>query len=248
MATKCFEILEFAVEHQLLANVLVCAFNNRYEIPIKLLAHTQLPDPEGFYVELHGGNGSLIDDLIKQFIPIEVCFRTDEARVYFDTLILKKKKNFWLNKQVLLKYPVNVQAVEQRNSDREYVPDHIRILARLANDAPGATDITDCDCRVMDLSPGGASLVCPPDRSLVLLEPGEKLRIAISFDGRPPICLTAQHRYTQHLSTNSLRVGLQLNPAAMSPQTAADFQKLLTELETLRLTRSFRSTLSKRIN
>lgn len=248
MATKCFEILEFGIEHQFLANVLVCAFNNRYEIPIKLIAHSEVPDPEGFYVELHGGGGSLIDDLIKQFIPVEVCFRTEEARVYFDTLILKKKKRFWLNKQVLLKYPANVQAVEQRNSDREYIPDHIRILARLAKDAPGATQITDYDCRVMDLSPGGASLVCPADRALVLLEPGEKLRVAITFDGRPPICLTAQHRYTQHLSTNSLRVGLQLNPDAMSPQTAATFQQLLTELETLRLTRSFRSALSKRIN
>ena len=152
------------------------------------------------------------------------------------------------NTRRLLKYPTNVQAVEQRNSDREYVPDHIRILARLAADAPGATNIVGFDCRIMDLSPGGASLICPTERSLVSLEPGQPLRVAISFDGRAPICLRAQHRYTQHLSTNSLRVGLQFNPDAASPQTATAFQQLLTELETLRLTRSFRSTLQKRIN
>jgi hypothetical protein len=248
MATKCFEILEFAIEHQLLANCLVCAFNNRYEIPLKLIAHTELPEAEGFFAEVHGGGGSLIDDLIKQFIPVEVCFRTDEARVYFDTLILKKKKHHWLNKQVVFKYPANVQAVEQRNSDREYVPDHIRILARLATDAPSAAMIPDFESRVMDISPGGASLICPTDRSLVTLEPGQLLRIAISFDGRAPICLRAQHRYTQHLSTNSLRVGLQFDPHSMSSQTATAFQQLLGELETLRLTRSFRSALQKRIN
>ena len=248
MATKCFEILEQGIEHQLLANCLVCAFDNRYEIPLKLIGHTQLPDPEGFYAELHGSAGSLIDDLINQFIPVEVCFRTDVARVYFDTLILKKKKHFWLNKQVIFKYPANVQALEQRNSDREYIPDHIHILARLACYAPGATTMSEFDCRAMDLSPGGASLICPTDRTLATLEPGQPLRVAISFDGRAPICLKAQHRYTQHLSTNSLRVGLQFDKESASPQTATAFQQLLSELETLRLTRSFRSTLQKRIN
>ena len=247
MATNCFDILHFGIEHQLLANLLVCAFDNRYEIPLKLLAHTKAPEPEGFYAELHGGAGSLIDDLINKSVPIEVCFRTDEARVFFDTVILKKKKHFWLNKQVLLKYPANVQSVEQRKSDREYIPDHIRILARLACYAPGATSMSEFDCRAMDLSPGGASLICPVDRTLATLEPGQPLRVGISFDGRPMIVLAAQHRYSQPLSSNSLRVGLQFNRPEIPPATAATFQKLLEELETLRLTRSYRAGLfSKR--
>ena len=249
MATKCFETLEFGIEHQLAANALVCVTGQRYEIPIKLIAHAQPPEAEpGFYVELLEAAGSLIDDVIDQSLPVEICFRTETARVFFDTTITRKKKNHWINRQVLLRYPSEVQAVEQRNSDREYIPDHIRVLARVALEQPRADiDAPDFPCRVMDISPGGASLICPRERALALLEPGDALQIAISFDTRSPIRLAAEHRYLQQLSTNSLRVGLQFDTQAVSPATAAAFDQLLTQLETLRM-RTFHSTVAKRLN
>jgi len=239
MATKCDHALEYAVEHQLLANVLVCAFGNRYELPCMLVAHTELPDPPGFYAALQGGRGSLVDDLVKKCVPVEVCFRTPEARVYFDTLVLKKKKNFWINRQVLLKYPTTVQPIEQRSSDREYVPDHIRVLARLSRE--GATDW----CPVLDVGDGGASLVYPAARPFLQIEPGAMCQVQFSLDGGSAVGVTAQHRYTQQLSSNSVRLGLQFRVDAMSPEAVKAFRQLLAEIGRVRLTRSFRHTLRK---
>ena len=247
MHKSCHDILELAIDRQITANALVCAAGQRYELPIKFIGHAR-PGKEdsGFWVELLESAGSLIDDVINHEIPVEVCFRTDTARVYFDTAVACKRRNFWLNKQVFLHYPTNVQAVEQRNSDREYIPDHIRILARLAIDTPrAAINEAHVPSRVMDLSPGGASLVCPAEKALALLQPGDTLRAAVYFDGRPPIVLAAEHRYTQQLSTNSLRVGLQFNPDAITPDNAAAFHKLLAELESLRRSRSFHNILQQ---
>jgi hypothetical protein len=241
MTTKCDDILEFGIERKVLANVLICASGNRYELPATLVAHAELPNPPGFFVEVHGGRGSLLDDVIKKSVPVEVCFRTPEARVYFDTYILQKKKNFWINKQILVRYPTAIQAIEQRSSGRECIPEHVRLLAQLTEDASSW-------CSVLDISEGGASVICPVDRAFTALQPGSVLQVSFTLDGGRPVRVSAQHRYTQQLSANSLRVGLQFSPEAMPPEAAKPFRQMLAEVERLRLTRSLRHTLRKFFN
>lgn len=218
---------------------------NQIEVCFGEEAHEEGMD--GFWALMTSGSAKLVDLLVQSQSTIEVAFNTDSATVFFDSALLKKKRQ-WFKQQLLLKRPEQVSIVERRKGNRELVPHDVEVTGRISPTKQTEGTVCDIAARVWDVSPTGASFLCRADQPLPKMEVGEPLAITLIFNGGEHR-LTACHRYTQRLSSSSVKLGVQYDAEAVAdPSIAARYQQLLEEIQSLNIRRSFRNTLRNRFS
>jgi c-di-GMP-binding flagellar brake protein YcgR len=241
MTVHCPEQLEKAIHHRLPAALCATVNSERHRLDLRFMHDADTTD-QGFWAELCEDR-PFLDRLIKEAATVEISFTLDEAKVFFDSTILRKRTRYWLRKLVLLKFPERLSVVEQRGSARAFIPDDVDVHAKVFRATGPRAHEPLVSWRLFDLSIGGAGVICPHDQRLLSLKPGEPLYVIVSF-GDKGVPLAATHRYVQVLSKSSVRVGIQFNDA----QPAAvreEFQRLLAQLTELRTARQMMQTVRR---
>jgi hypothetical protein len=205
----------------------------------RLEGEVDVPD-HAFRALITEGNPQLLDPLIAGGRPLEVSFNTAAARVFFDCVPLKRERK-WFKQRILLKWPEQMTVVERRGGSREAVPSDLPLVAILSGPSGGA----NLRARVFDISPTGAALLCPihPDLPEPLL--GETYAVLVTYQDIE-FRFNALCRHVQHLSSNSLKAGIEFEARKdLDPPSLARFQRMLEDMEALRIRRTFRSALTK---
>jgi c-di-GMP-binding flagellar brake protein YcgR len=241
MSATCFDVLAKAIDGRLEAAIAARLDEKACQLQVQLQGEEA---GEGFYAKVLSGSSDLIDRLISAQSIVEVSFSANDAKVFLDSVILRKKRNYWLNKAILLRMPENVSVVDQRNKAREWVPEHIPVTTRAFK--VEADRKIEVPARLWDISLGGASFICPADRNIALLECDDPMLIAIRVE-EAELHVPAIHRYTQPLSSSSARIGVEFKlDGPGSEQDVADLKHLIESLEQLRIQRVFRTALKRR--
>lgn len=241
MSAHCPEQLEKAIHKRLPATLCATVNAERHRLDLRFMHDADTTD-EGFWAELKEDR-PFLDRLIKDAATVEISFNLDEAKVFFDSTIVRKRSRYWLKKLVLLKFPERLSVVEQRGSARAFIPDDVHVHAKIFRASGMNADDPLVSWRLFDLSIGGAGVICPHDQRLLSLKPGEPLHVIVSF-GDKGVPLAATHRYVQVLSKSSVRVGIQFNDAQPKP-VREEFQRLLAQLTELRTTRHMIQTVRR---
>ena len=237
------EVLNRAIEAESSAIVSVREGGATHQVSIRLLTEEDRA-AEGFWAQIVKGDAKLIEGLLQSHATVEVTFNTENASVFFDSVPLKQRRQ-WFSRRILLRRPEQLTIVERRKDSREPVPRDIEVPAVLARDGGSVETYCEISARVWDVSPTGASFICRADQPIPKLEVGESLSIILLYNGTEHR-LTACHRYTQRLSSSSVRLGVQFNAEeAFDPAALARFREMLEELQGLRIRRSFRKMLRK---
>jgi PilZ domain len=241
------DIIHQAVAKQRTGQINIRLNNSRYKLGIRFVGESDLVGVPGVWAQIISGDRFLVDKLIASNVNLEVCFNVDNARVFFDTVMLQKKSYYLLNKTVLLTRPENATVIEQRHASREWVPDEMEIAVTLTRPAVDIEQPMEISGRLWDISEGGASAIVPPHNMIQLIQPLELLKMCLSWDD-VRIRIDAVHRYTQPLSASSIRIGCEFSPLEESPegQTRADLRRLLDHLKQQGIERHFRQTLRSR--
>ena len=243
MSIHCPEQLDKAIQNRLRAKLCASIDDARHELAMRFAhpAADAAGGEEGFWVEL-AEHRPVIDRLVSTSMNVEVSFNLDDAKVFFDSTIVRKRRHYWLKKLLLLRFPDRLSVVEQRGTTRTFIPDDVNVYARLFRATGPGADQPLVSWRLFDLSAGGAGIICPPDRRLLELVRGQPLHVIISL-GSNGIPLSATHRYTQVLSANSVRVGVQFDHA--QPKAVRDeFKHLIERLNEMRTQRHIIGTLA----
>lgn len=243
MSVHCPEQLDKAIQKRLPARLCASVADVRHQLDIRFMQLVDPPGPDaGFWAEL-SEDRPFLDRLIKDAATVEISFNLDDAKVFFDSTILRKRSRYWAKKLVLLKFPERLSVVEQRGSTRTFVPDDIAVYAKVFRaSGPGAHEPLVA-WRLFDLSAGGAGIICPRDQRLLSLKPGEPLYVIVTHNDRG-IPLAATHRYTQVLSASSVRLGIQFNDAQPRP-VREEFERLLAHLTEMRTSRHIIQTVRR---
>ena len=245
MSVHCPEQLDKAIQKRLPAKLCASVADVRHQLDIRFMQVVDPPGPDGggFWAEL-SEDRPFLDRLIKDAATVEISFNLDDAKVFFDSTILRKRSRYWAKKLVLLKFPERLSVVEQRGAARTFVPDDIDIYAKVfrAAGGPGADQPLVC-WRLFDLSAGGAGLICPLDQRLLSLRQGEPLHVIVTHNDKG-IPLAATHRYAQVLSASSLRLGIQFSDSQPRP-VREEFQRLLAHLTEMRTSRHIIQTVRR---
>jgi c-di-GMP-binding flagellar brake protein YcgR len=153
--------------------------------------------------------------------------------------VLQRRK--WWGGRVLLQWPHKLQVIERRESSREPIPEDVVVTAMLS-DADGRIRIL---ARLRDISLTGASFLCETSEPVSALQTGEAMRIVVTY-GAHQHRLTASYRYTNPLSANTVRLGVQFDAEkSLAAGPLGRFRTMLEELEGLRIRRTFRVQLTK---
>src|SRR5687768_11262224 len=116
MSAHCPEQLEKAIHKRLPATLCATVNAERHRLDLRFMHDADTTD-EGFWAELKEDR-PFLDRLIKDSATVEISFNLDEAKVFFDSTIVRKRSRYWLKKLVLLKFPERLSVVEQRGSAR----------------------------------------------------------------------------------------------------------------------------------
>src|SRR5687767_11878553 len=134
----CCDVLMNAFENRLPAVLSVRdPGGGTQQLPVRLLAECDEAGGEGIWAQLEPEAVALVAPMLQSGQTVELTFSTTDAKVYFDTAVLKKNRNFWFNRTVLLRLPESVTVLEQRKSAREWVPEEVPLPSLLfREDAP----------------------------------------------------------------------------------------------------------------
>lgn len=218
-----------------------------HQIEVRFDAETREDGVDAFWARMTDGSARLVDLLVRSQSTVEVAFNTASATVFFDSSLLKRKRQ-WFKHQLLLKRPEQLSIVERRKGNRELVPHDVEVTGRITPTQQTQGTVCDIAARVWDVSPTGASFLCRTDQPLPKMEAGEALTITLMYRGSEHR-MTACHRYTQRLSSSSVKLGVEFDAAAAAdPAVTARYQQLLEEIQSLNIRRSFRHTLRNRFS
>jgi c-di-GMP-binding flagellar brake protein YcgR len=234
--------LDKAIQKRLPATLCASVVDQRHQLDIRFMNPAEAGG-DGFWAELKEDR-PFVDGLIKNAATVEVSFNLDDAKVFFDTSILRKRTRYWAKKLVLLRFPERLSVVEQRGNARTFVPDDVNIYAKVYRASGGSgADQPLVSWRLFDLSAGGAGVICPHDPRLLALKPGEPLHVIVTFDDKG-VPLAASHRYAQILSASSMRLGIQFDES--QPRVVQEeFKRLLAQLTELRTARHIMQTVRR---
>jgi c-di-GMP-binding flagellar brake protein YcgR len=242
MSVHCPEQLDKAIQKRLPARLCASVAEERQQLEIRFMHAPDSEQADGFWVELKE-HRPFVDRLIQDALTVEISFNLDDAKVFFDSAILRKRNRYWLKRLVLLRFPERISVVEQRGSARTFVPDDVDIYAKIYRAAGPGSHEPLVSWRLFDLSAGGAGVICPHDPRLVSLKPGEPLYVIVTF-GEKGLPLNATHRYVQVLSASSIRLGIQFN--SLQPTAVhVEFQRLLAQLTEMRTARHIMQTVRR---
>ncbi|HEX4794046.1 MAG TPA: PilZ domain-containing protein [Humisphaera sp.] len=211
---------------------------------IQFLAADDQDTHLGIWAQVMEGTGRQLEELIDNKTVVEVYFKTAQQGIFFDTKILTQRKK-WLNRYALIGRPQEneINTVERRCDSRESVPDGLEICADVTATIPGLPE-QNFSAWIWDISPTGASLVCPGGKEAI--EPGETSRLAISLmtlAGRR-IELSATLCNTQRLSISSSRLGVRFDEP--KPAAAKGLRQLLDDLAARRIKQNLGMELRRR--
>jgi len=239
------ELLEKAIDTGQTGVVSVRDGGHTHEIHVRFTGASVENGESGFWGQVLHGDAAVLDWLVSARATVEVAFNTEQASVFFDSALLKQRRQ-WFSQRVLLKRPEQLTIIERRKDNREPVPADVEVMARIVRSNGESGTVCELAARVWDVSPTGASFLCRSDQPLPKLEVGEPLSITLLFNGGEHR-VNACHRYTQRLSSSSVRLGVQFNAEdKVDPAVSARFRQLLEELQSLRIRRGFREVLRKR--
>ena len=174
---------------------------------------------EGFWTRVHVGDGKLIDQLIKSGSEVGLSFSNSSAKINCKTRLIRQRRQHFIHKLLLLKWPERISVVEQRHKPRVWVPDRFRLAAKIETLGADGQVLSAAPVRVWDLGLEGASVICPHHFSLKL---GSDATIRLTLqppDSPKQHSYLASQRHLTRLSDQKLRLGLQFNPTA-DPSTA----------------------------
>lgn len=238
------EMLDKAVESGRDGVISVRDGGTTHQIHVRFAGGGKEDGQDGFWSMVIEGDADVLEWLVRAHATIEVSFNTEQASVFFDSALLKKRKQ-WFSQRVFMKRPEQVNVIERRKDNREQVPDDVEVAARITRPDDSTSPVCELVARVWDVSPTGASFLCRADQPLPKLAVGEPLAITLIFNGAEHR-VTAHHRYTQRLSSSSVRLGVQFNlEDKVDPALAARFRQLVEDLQSLRIRRGFRNVLRR---
>jgi hypothetical protein len=206
------------------------------------LSEPSLEVEGAFWADVVEGDRRLIGRLARSGAVVEMSFNWAYSSVFFDTKVLLNKKKMFKQRRILFSQPQTLTVIERRKDGRERVPDNLNVSACIAR-ADKADKGAEVLTRVWDLSPTGACLICPPSDELLAIKPGERLSIALQF-GKMQRTLEVHHRYTQALSSSSVRLGVQfVEHDATNPAVMEMYNRLLDDLKSMRIKGGLRKVL-----
>jgi len=211
-------------------------------ICIQFLALDDQETHLGIWAQVMEGNARQLEDLANNQTEIEVSFKTAQQGVFFDSKILRQKKK-WLNRYALIAPPTEISTVERRCDSRESVPDGIELCADVTLATPGAAG-QEFSAWIWDISPTGASLVCPAGTETIQPGKDSQLTIRLTTLGRREIELPATICNTQRLSMSSSRLGVRFGTP--TPASAAGLKQLLDDLGARRIKQDLGKELRRR--
>jgi hypothetical protein len=210
-----------------------------HRISVRFAGDEPTEEHLGFWARIVEGEPGVLHNLIETGSTLEVSFRTQTASIFFDTIPLRERRKLFSHR-VLLRYPDHITIIERRKDSRETVAEEIVIEARMQPEG----DATQWIGRLWDISPTGASFLCgtnPPPPKLALDDP---LSIALSFN-HAERKLIALHRYTQPLSSSTVRLGVQFPAGGDFDPKSEWFLEMVEHLRSRRIRDTFRHTLRK---
>src|SRR5688572_16669847 len=153
MSIHCPEQLDKAIQKRLRATLCASIDDARHELAMRF-AHAAADSAggeDGFWVELPE-HRPVIDRLISTSMNVEVSFNLDDAKVFFDSTIVRKRRHYWLKKLLLLRFPDRLSVVEQRGSARTFIPDDVNVYARIFRATGADAEQPLVHWRLFDLS------------------------------------------------------------------------------------------------
>ena len=193
---------------------------------------------KAFRIVCLAGDPPSLDRLIEGRLPVELAFNTPGARVYFDAIPIKRGRK-WFTHWAMLNWPERLNVVERRTGSREQLPDDVKIVVVLSLPDGGPT----LRAQLWDVDLTGAACICPVHPDLPVPQVDQACGVLLTYRGEE-YRLNGFCKNVQRLSTNSLRVGLQLlSETETDPSTLVRFKHLLGELQALRIRRGFRREL-----
>ena len=234
------QVLRGAIENKREATVTLGGRRADDRLQVRMLRCEDRLHEEGIWVELLDGEAGRIERLIKSQTLLLVSFNEGPLRVFFETLVLAQKKQLRRKRQLLLAWPLRVRVSERRGGDREPVPTAADIEATLqlgAGEAP-------MPLQVLDLSPTGAGLLCPPGKRPPHFQPGQPLHVFVRLrDGQHRV--TMVHRHTQTLPNGRVRIGVEFEAKeGEEPQIPAPLRRLMDSLQNCRISSTIGSAIA----
>jgi hypothetical protein len=230
---ESLKLLVDAIDEHVQATITVRDTDATSVVYVRLI-ETSASEHGFFWAEVLEGDKRLMRRLAKSGALVEMSFNWAYSSVFFDTKVLENRKRFFKPRRLLMSNPEKLTVIERRKDGRERVPDNLNVVACITR-AQESERQAQVVTRVWDLSPTGASLICPPSEELLAIKPGERLSIALQFE-KMQRTLEVHHRYTQPLSSSSVRLGVQfVEHDATNPAVMELYQRLLDDLKKYRI-------------
>jgi hypothetical protein len=232
MSSRNMQLLSEAVGQRVPAIVAVGEGVVRRELLIKFVAEVYDPEGTGYWAVVHEGDNKLIDKLIEAGESVTVGLAAGGAKIFFETVILSKRRANLVQRQILLQLPEKASVVEQRLKPREWVPERMCIAAKLEVLSSEGEVLGSCEAMLWDLGQDGASIVVGADPLLEKLKKDAPLRLEIARpDPQLHLSFEAKHRHTECISDEKIRLGIQFAKDARSNKTTGEaLMRLLEEL------------------
>jgi hypothetical protein len=219
-------------------------------------------DGPGLWVRVLDGERTLLKDLARAAVPVELALAAADSKLFCDTVVLRARRWHLPYCTALLRRPERLCVVDRRQSLRESVPETFgltgaaltetswgstvcaRVIAGERLDMRGGGD-ADVPVRlvVWDLSETGACLMWPADSPLAQLRLGQRLRLILSRDGRG-LTIPGTLRRIQRLSSQNFSAGVEFHDAPRSRDAnELDLAAMVAELRDLRTRKTVCSVL-----
>ena len=235
-----FQVLSAAIENRKAATIRLGGRRAGDRLQIRLLVAEKQHGDEGIWVELLRGETRRVDQLIAAQALVEVSFISGPMRVFFETTILSRRHAFMRGERLMLAWPLRLRVSERRGGDRERVPREVDVAACLQL-GDGADPMP---LYVWDLSPTGASFLCPPGKRPPKFGPSQRLHVTLTFWGEDHSIVVC-HRHTQTLAGGRVRVGVEFEEKAPGkPDIPPPLIKLLEDLKSSRIRSTLGAALS----
>lgn len=232
MSSRNMQLLSEAVGLGVPAIVAVGEGVVRRELLIKFVAEVYDPEGTGYWAAVHEGDPKLIDKLIEAKEVVMVGLQSGGAKIFFETVIITKRRANLMQRQILLQMPEKASVVEQRLMPREWVPERACIAAKVEVLSAQREVLGAFEAMLWDLGQDGASIVVASEPLLEELKTDAPLRLEIHrADPQMHLSFEAKHRHTECISDEKIRLGIQFAKDAKSNKAAREaLMRLLEEL------------------
>jgi hypothetical protein len=204
------QLLASAVERRVHGVIAVGEDDERREVLIRFMSEDYDPEAMGYWVHVYEGDNKLIDKLIKSKGAVTVSLQNGGAKIWFESVIVKRRRQNLVQRQVLVQQPEDASVLEHRSQPREWVPERLRLAAVIRAMSPGGKAVGVSNATIWDLGQQGASIIARSQPFLEKLKDNAPLQIQIRLHGEGGrLTFAATHRHTVRISAEKLRLGIQ---------------------------------------